>query len=101
GQRGVDLDDRPRHRGIDVGSGLDRLDHRAGGARLDAVADGGQVDIDQIAEQALGMVGNTDGDLAVTFYSGPLVGLHELEIARDFAHRIAPETALLGVEGSV
>src|SRR5690606_29660914 len=67
-------------------SGLDRLHHGAGIAGIDAVAHRRQFDVDQVAKQALGVVGNADGDLAVAFDAGPLVGLHEPQVARDLAH---------------
>ena len=41
-----------------------------------------------IAQQALRVVGNADGDLAVAFDAGPLVGLQELQVAGDLAHRV-------------
>ena len=58
-------------------------DRAAGG---DGVAHAGQLDIDEVAEQALGVVGNADGDLAVVFDAGPLMGFEELQVAGDFAH---------------
>jgi hypothetical protein len=60
---------------------FDRLDHGACRARFDAVADVRQFDVHQVAEQALRMVGDADGDLAVAFDTRPLVGLHELQVA--------------------
>jgi hypothetical protein len=71
---------------VPVTGGLDRLDHGAGVAGFDAVADVGQFDVDQIAKQALGVIGDADGDFAVAFDAGPLVGLQELQIAGNFTH---------------
>jgi hypothetical protein len=55
-------------------------------AHGDLVADVRQFHVDEVAEQALRVVGDADGDLAVAFDAGPLVGLEELEVAGDLAH---------------
>src|SRR3546814_11570441 len=83
----------------DLGRGLDRLDHGACGAGLGAVADRRQVDVDQVAEQPLSMVGDADGDLAVAFDAGALVGFDEVQVAWDLAHAGAPDVLLSGEGG--
>src|SRR5690242_3877969 len=82
----VDRDDFAAHRRVHVGGGFHRFHHRAGGARLDVVADVRQFDVDQIAELALRVIGDTDAHLVGVFDAGPLVGLEEFQIAGYFAH---------------
>src|ERR1700761_517736 len=82
----VDLHDFARHRRIDVGGGLDRLDHRSTLACLHLATDFRQLDIDQVAELTLGVVGNTHAYQAVVFDTGPFVGLEKFQIAGDLAH---------------
>ena len=74
-QRRVDLDDGAADRAVDVGGGLHRLDDRDLLVGLGGRADFGQLDVDQVTQQALGVVGNTDGDAAIAFDTGPLMGL--------------------------
>src|SRR5690606_35825991 len=88
GERRVDLDHRAADRGVHIRRRLHRFDHRTGRTGLDTVADVGKFHVDQVAEQLLGVVGNADGDLAVAFDAGPLMGLQELQIAGDLAHRL-------------
>ena len=69
-----------------------RLGVRAASARwivgdVTRVADVGQFDVDQVAEQALRVVGDADGDLAIAFDARPLVGFEEFQIAGNIAHR--------------
>src|SRR5574337_399055 len=82
----VELDDFARDRGVDVRGRLDRLHHGNAAAGLHGRADLGQLDIDQIAELRLGVVGDTDPNQSVVFDAGPLVGLEEFQIAGNLAH---------------
>ena len=67
---GIDFDHRAGDRRVDVGGGLDRFDHGGflfGGERL---ADVWQFDENEVAEQFLRVVGDPDGDRAVSFDAG-------------------------------
>ena len=56
-------DDFARHRGVDVGRGLHRLDHAGDLALGEALADGGQVDEDDVAERVLRVLGRDNADV--------------------------------------
>src|SRR5690554_1894643 len=60
-------------RGIQVRRRLDALEHAELLAALDRVALVGQLNVDDIAQQVLGVPGNADGDAAVFLFAGPLV----------------------------
>jgi hypothetical protein len=86
----VDGDDLAGNRRLDVRGGLHRLHHRGAGARLHGRADFRQLDVYQVAELGLRMVGDAHPDQAVVFDAGPLVGLEEFQIARNLAHDQGP-----------
>ena len=82
GERFVDLADRAADGADHVGDRLDRLDIAEALTGGDAVALGGQVDKDHIAQRILGKIRNADhGDVAV--HLDPLVGLGILQLSRD------------------
>lgn len=55
-------------------------------AGFDAIADMGQLDIDQIAELALGVIGNADAHLIGVLDAHPFVGFQEFQITGYLAH---------------
>src|SRR5512143_1584608 len=79
----VDGRDRSGDRRIDVGRGLHRLDD---GARLggsDDAPDLRQLDVDEIAERRLRVIGDADADGAVVARAHPLVRAGVPELLRD------------------
>ena len=79
GQLGVRLADRARDRGEHVGNGLDRFNVGGGIAFLQFLADGGQVDVHDVAQFMLGIVGDPDHD-RVAFAAHPFMFLAEKKI---------------------
>jgi hypothetical protein len=61
----IDFDDLPAERGIDGGDGLDRLDRGELLHLFDFGADLGQLDVDDVAQFVLGVMGDADASLAV------------------------------------
>ena len=57
---GVDLDDLACHRRVQLGHGLHRLDRAERLARFSVRADLRQLDVDDVAELLLGVVGDAD-----------------------------------------
>jgi hypothetical protein len=72
-QRLVDLDDLAADRHVQVGRRLHRLDHAGDVALGEGLADGGQVDEDDVAERVLRMLGDADGGRAGLVEADPLV----------------------------
>ena len=60
-ERLVDLEYRPRDRGVHVRGGLDGLDASEGIPRVELVADGRQIHEDDVPEGALGVIGDAAG----------------------------------------
>ncbi len=60
GEGGIDRDDGSGNWGIDIAGGFDGFDNTDGGASGDRGADFGELDIDDIGEFGLGMIGDAD-----------------------------------------
>ena len=74
GERLVDLDHFARNRRVDIRHGFHGLDRAERSALLDACADLRQIDVDDIAEFLLRVIGDADG-ADVAFDRDPLVFL--------------------------
>src|SRR5690348_2547893 len=94
GQRLVDRHHFTADRRVDIRRGFHRFHHRAAVAGLHPVADVWQLDVHEIAEQTLGMVGNADAYLARIFDARPLVRLLEFEITWNLAHGSCPRVVV-------
>src|SRR6185369_11899974 len=82
----VDFADRARDRGIDVGGGLDRFDDGDFLLGIEMGTDFRQFDEDEVAEGFLGVVGDADGDGAVSVEQHPFVGGGVLEVGGNVRH---------------
>lgn len=72
----VDGSDLASHRGVDIGCDLDALDHDSRIVTLEALSDGGHLEMDDLSELLLGIVGDAHtGHLAVGVVLDPLVTL--------------------------
>ena len=85
-QRLVRGDHLARHRAVDVGGRLHGLDDGGGAALGQRAADFRHFDEHQVAERTLRVIGDADGDGAVAFDAGPLVGVEVLQIGWNGGH---------------
>ena len=76
--------------GVDVGRRLHGLDHGKRLAGIHLPPDLGGLDIDDVAQGLLGMVGDADGGGAVAMDLHPLVGLGVTQVGRGCAHGVLP-----------
>src|SRR6185437_3365695 len=90
GEPFVHLDHFTADRRIDIRRGLHRLDHRATSAGFDLVTHLGQLDIDEVAQQTLGVIGNADTRAPVFLDPHPFVRLLEFEVTGNLAHDTCP-----------
>src|SRR6185312_3057009 len=90
GEAFVDLDHLAADRCVHIRRRLHRLDHGATCARLDLVADLGQFDIDQVAQQALGVIGNADARAPAFLDPHPFMRFLEFEVTGNLAHDTCP-----------
>ena len=82
----VDLDDRARERGIDIGGGLDRFNDAKRVAGFVDRANLGQLNKGDVAQAVLGVVGNTDHRGAIGRREQPFVGLGVFQFGWDITH---------------
>src|SRR6185437_12558432 len=90
GEPFIHFHDFATDRRIHIRRRLHRLDHRATRTGFDLVADLGQFDVDQVTQQALGMIGNADTCTPVFLDPHPFVRLLEFEVTGNLAHDTCP-----------
>src|ERR1700722_9645248 len=89
-QLAVDRHDCSCDRRVDIGGGLDRLDHRACFSNAEVTSDIRQLDEHQVAERALSMIADADLHRPVRQRPEPLMTAGEPQIFRDVTHAAAP-----------
>ena len=75
----VDLDNLARNRAVEIGGGLDRLDHPQPGSRFELLSDRRKLQVDDIAELRLCVLTDTNRYRAAAFLPDPFVRLAELQ----------------------
>ena len=84
----IDGDNFPGDWCVEVGRGLDRLDHCTGFARAQLATGFRQFEEDDVAQRLLCVIGDPDRQAAVLFAADPFVGLGVLEVGGKRAHGV-------------